>query len=247
MQDFQNKNVLVTGGGQGIGAAIVRAFVARGAFVMINYITDEDKVFALIQELGEQNCMAVQADVSDPASVQTMCDVIKETRGSLDVLVNNAGIVSSAPLQETTIEKWNKTFSVNVGGQFLCIKHMSPIMNVGGAIVNIASIRGLYEHGRPPIVDYSASKAAVISLTKTMAKELAPHVRVNSVSPGVAATEMIKDYPKDFIEKITQEIYLGALIQPDQIASAVVFLASTDASGITGVNLMVDGGQSLSH
>lgn len=247
MNDFRNKTVLVTGAAQGIGAAIVRAFVARGAFVIINYIVDEEKVGTLIQELGEKNCMAACADVSDPDAVQRMFDVIAETRGSLNVLVNNAGIVSSASLQDTTLEKWNKTFSVNIGGPFLCTKYAAPILEDGGAIVNIASIRGLYGCGRPPIADYSASKAAVISFTQTMAKELAPRIRVNSVSPGVAATEMTKDYPQDFIEKIRQEIYLGELLLPEQIASAVVFLASSDASGITGVNLMVDGGQSLSH
>lgn len=245
--DFQGKKVLVTGAAQGIGAAIVRAFSMRGAFVAINYITDSEKVDALINELGAQKTIGIQGDVSDPASVERMCHELRERWGSLDVLVNNAGIVSAATLEETTMEKWTKTFAVNMGGPFLCTKYCVPFLGHGGAIVNIASIRGLYDHGRPPIADYSASKAAVISFTKTMAKELAPHIRVNCVSPGVAATDMTRNYSRDFIQKMEQEIYLGKLLLPEQIASAVVFLASDDASGITGANLMVDGGQSLGH
>jgi 3-oxoacyl-[acyl-carrier protein] reductase len=246
MQDFAGKTIVITGAGRGIGAETAREFARRGGFVVINDLAPHEQIDMLMDEIGQEQCASVYADISNEEDVARMCAEIHALRDTIDVLVNNAGIVSSANLQETTLEKWNRTFAVNLTGTFLCTKHIVPFMARGGAIVNLASIRGVYNFGRPPIADYCAAKAGVISFTKTMAKELAPAIRVNSVSPGVANTEMTKQYSEDFIAKIKEEIYLGDLIQPLQIAKAVAFLASEDASGITGENLMVDGGQSLS-
>ncbi|MFA5986049.1 MAG: glucose 1-dehydrogenase [Parcubacteria group bacterium] len=246
MQDFAGKTIVITGAGRGIGAETAREFARQGGFVVINDLAPHEQIDMLMDEIGREKCASVYADISNEEDVARMSAEIHALRNTVDVLVNNAGIVSSANLQETTLEKWNKTFAVNLTGTFLCTKHIVPLMTHGGAIVNLASIRGVYNFGRPPIADYCAAKAGVISFTKTMAKELAPAIRVNSVSPGVANTEMTKQYSEDFIAKIKEEIYLGDLIQPSQIAKAITFLASEDASGITGENLMVDGGQSLS-
>ncbi len=246
MFDFTHKTIVITGAGRGIGAETAREFARAGGFVVINDLVPNDQINALLDEIGQEKCIAVYADVSKEEDVIRMCAEIRTLRNTIDIWVNNAGIVDSASLQDTTLEKWNRTFAINLVGVFLCTKHATPLMINGGAIVNIASIRGAFNCGRPPIADYSASKAGVISFTKTMAKELAPSIRVNCVSPGVAETEMTKGYAQDFIAKVKDEIYLGNLIQPSQIAKAIVFLASDDASGITGANLMVDGGQSLS-
>jgi 3-oxoacyl-[acyl-carrier protein] reductase len=118
-------------------------------------------------------------------------------------------------------------------------------MKDGSSIVNVSSLRGLFDHGRPPILDYSVSKAGVISFTKTLAKELAPKIRVNCVSPGMTNTDVIKKYSREQLDQFVKTIYLGRLIEPIEIAKTIVFLSSDDASGITGVNLPVDGGQSL--
>jgi NAD(P)-dependent dehydrogenase (short-subunit alcohol dehydrogenase family) len=246
MKKFHNKIALVTGGGRGIGAQIVRELVGEGAFVYVNYLDNPDEVNILIQELGKENTCGICADVSEPQAVKSMFEQIKEHHGALDVLVNNAGIVGNMDFLDTTFEKWNKTFAVNVNGPFLCTQSAAKLMSDrGGSIVNIGSIRGLYNYGRPPIADYCASKAAVISMTKTLAKELAPKIRVNCVSPGVADTPLIADYPEEFKEKIRANMYTGQLVQPEDIAKSVSFLLSDDASSITGENLVVDGGQSL--
>ncbi len=246
MSDLTNKTIVITGAGRGIGAETAREFARQGGYIVINDLLPNQQIDSLMDEIGRNHCSAVYADVSNEDGVSRMFTEIRVLRNTIDVLINNAGIVASASLQDTTLDKWNKTFAVNMAGTFLCTKYAVPLMSNGGSIVNVASIRGVYNYGRPPIADYSASKAAVISFTKTMAKDLAPLVRVNCVSPGVAETEMTQKYSEEFIAKIKDEIYLGNLIQPLQIAKAIVFLASDDANGITGENLMVDGGQSLS-
>lgn len=245
MKKFENKIILVTGGGRGMGAAIVQKFVAEGAFVFINYLDNEDEVGALRNKLGHENCEGVQADVSSEEAVSAMFEKVRDIKGSLDVLVNNAGIVDNTEFLATPLTKWNKIFAVNVNGPFLCMQKAVPMMNEGGSIVNIASIRGLYNYGRPSSVDYCASKAALISMTKSIAKDLAPKIRVNSVSPGVTQTPLLDDYDEEYLNGLRENMYMGDLIQPQEVADAVIFLASNHARSITGENLMVDGGQSL--
>lgn len=245
MKKFENKTALVTGGGGGIGAAVVRTLVDHGAYVFINYLDNENEVNALIDELGNENCADIHADVGNKDAIDKMFEKIKETHKSLDILVNNSGILKDDDFLKTSLEKWNRTFAVNVTGSFLCAQNAVPMMKKGSSIINIASIRGLYNYGRPPIMDYSASKAAMISMTKNLAKELAPKIRVNSISPGVVDTAMLSGLSEEALDQIRKNIYMDDLIQPEEIAKAIVFLASDDASMITGENLMVDGGQSL--
>jgi 3-oxoacyl-[acyl-carrier protein] reductase len=167
--------------------------------------------------------------------------------GQIDILVNNAGIAISRPFLEKTVEDWVKTLDVNLIGLFLCSQSAARYMveQKSGKIINISSIRGIDHCGREGIMDYSASKAAVINLTKTMAKELAPYINVNTVAPGHTATEMTKSLPEEIKRNMIEGSYLKRMAQPEDIAKAILFLASNDADFVTGQVLLVDGGFSL--
>jgi 3-oxoacyl-[acyl-carrier protein] reductase len=167
--------------------------------------------------------------------------------GRIDILVNNAGVVISRPFLEKTVEDWVKTLEVNLIGVFLCSQSAAKYMlkQKSGKIINISSIRGIDHCGREGIMDYSASKAAVINLTKTMAKELAPHINVNTVAPGHTLTEMTQPLPDEIKKTMIEGSYLKRMAQPEDIAKAILFLASDDANFITGQLLLVDGGFSL--
>ena len=184
--------------------------------------------------------------MSNEQEVDDMFNQISEKYGKLDVLVNNAGIVSVKPFSELTLDEWNKTYAVNVTGTFLCSQRAIKMMSKGSSITNISSIRGLLSQGRPPISDYSSSKAAVISFTKTLAKEVAPNIRVNTVGPGMTRTDIAKSIPEESLKQFEEDIYLKRLIEPKEVAQTILFLSSGEASAITGALLMVDGGQSLS-
>jgi len=166
----------------------------------------------------------IQADVSKESDVTTMFNTIKEKYGTIDVLVNNAGIVNVKPFKELTLNDWNKTMDTNLTSMFLCSKAALPLISTG-SIVNISSIRGLPDQGRAPITDYSTSKAAAISFTKTLAKEVAPAIRVNTVGPGMTNTDNVQKIPKESIEQFKKDIYLERLVEPEEVASAVVFIS----------------------
>jgi 3-oxoacyl-[acyl-carrier protein] reductase len=167
--------------------------------------------------------------------------------GRIDILVNNAGIAINRPFLEKTAEDWMRTLEVNLIGVFLCSQAAARYMlqQKSGKIVNISSIRGIDHCGREGVMDYSASKGAVINLTKTMAKELAPHINVNTVAPGHTLTEMTQPLPEEVKRNMIEGSYLKRMARPEDIAKAILFLASDDASFITGQLLLVDGGFSL--
>jgi NAD(P)-dependent dehydrogenase (short-subunit alcohol dehydrogenase family) len=241
---FKDKIVLITGAGRGIGAETAKLFSKEGAFVIINYQSDDAAAKKTLKEIGGKGKI-IKADISKQDEINKMFDIIAKEFKHLDILVNNAGIVASKPFQEVSLEEWNKIYAVNITGMFLCSQKVIPLMKNGGSILNISSMRGLSYQGRPPIMAYSTSKAAVISFTKTLAKELAPKIRVNAISPGMTNTDIAKKYTKEQLDKFIKSIYMNRLIEPREIANAILFLCSDDASAITGVNLMVDGGQSL--
>jgi 3-oxoacyl-[acyl-carrier protein] reductase len=186
-------------------------------------------------------------DVSKKDSVERFMEAFVKAFGRIDILVNNAGIVISRPFQEKTVEDWVKTLEVNLIGVFLCSQVAAKYMlaQKSGKIVNISSIRGIDHCGREGIMDYSASKAAVINLTKTMAKELAPHINVNTVAPGHTLTEMTQPLPDEVKRTMIEGSYLKRMAQPEDIAKGILFLASEDANFITGQLLLIDGGFSL--
>jgi NAD(P)-dependent dehydrogenase (short-subunit alcohol dehydrogenase family) len=186
-------------------------------------------------------------DVTKKESVEQAVNLFAQKCGRLDILINNAGVVIPRPFFEKTVEDWEKTLSVNLIGMFLCCQAAAKYMleQKSGKIVNISSIRGIDHCGREGVMDYSASKTAVIGLTKTMAKELAPYINVNTVAPGHTKTEMTAPLPDEVKQNMIEGSYLKRMAEPEDIAKAILFMASEDADFITGQVLLVDGGFSL--
>jgi 3-oxoacyl-[acyl-carrier protein] reductase len=245
---LKDKAALITGGGRGIGAATASVFAEQGARVGIVDIRDEGlkEVAAQARQKGFELKVFV-GDVSKKDQIERVMEGFIREFGQIDILVNNAGIAISRPFLEKTVEDWVKTLDVNLIGLFLCSQSAARYMveQKSGKIINISSIRGIDHCGREGIMDYSASKAAVINLTKTMAKELAPYINVNTVAPGHTATEMTKSLPEEIKRNMIEGSYLKRMAQPEDIAKAILFLASNDADFVTGQVLLVDGGFSL--
>ena len=206
--------------------------------VQLNY----SKVLDEIKKIGSE-AIAIKCDVSQEDEVKAMIKETVNKFGRIDILVNNAGIVFDVPFFERTTEQWKKTMDINLLGTFLCSKYASKQMlkQDGGNIINISSTNGINNFS-PEAMDYDASKAGIIILTRDLAKELAPKIRVNSIAPGWVDTEMNKDLPPDFVKEETEKIYLKKFAKPEEIAKSILFLASDDASYITGSILKVDGG-----
>ncbi len=236
------KTVLITGAARGIGRAVATAFAQNGCSVILNYNNSEAEAHKLATQLSEKyntNCVAVKADVSDPIEVKAMF----EQAGAVDVLVNNAGVSSQKLFTDITDEDWRTTVGVNLDGVFFCCREAlgKMISKKSGVIINISSMWG--EVGASCEVHYSASKAGVIGLTKALAKEVAPSgIRVNCISPGVIMTDMMAGFDEVTLSELKEETPLNRLGTPEDIASAAVFLASDEASFITGQILGVNGG-----
>jgi len=245
---FQGKSVLITGGARGIGLTTALMMLAEGAQVGIVAKTPEHlrRAAETARDRGH-SLETFQADVSKADQVQRTVEGFLEKFGRIDVLVNNAGISIPKPFLERTAEDWMRTLEVNLIGVFLCAQAAAKPMLAQkyGRIVNISSIRGIGHCGREGVMDYSAAKSGVISLTKTLAKELAPHITVNTVAPGHTLTEMTATLPEAVRKGMIEGSYLKRMAQPEDIAKAILFMASDDASFITGQMLLVDGGYSL--
>ena len=245
---FQGKTILITGGARGIGLTTALMMAAEGGRVGIVALSPDNLRKAA--ETARARGLALetfQGDVSRTDQVQRTMNAFLETFGRIDILVNNAGMTIPKPFMERTAEDWIRTLEVNLIGVFLCsqaaAKHM--LAQKSGKIVNVSSIRGVGHCGREGVMDYSAAKSGVISLTKTMAKELAPHITVNTVAPGHTVTEMTATLPDAVKKNMIEGSYLKRMAQPEDIAKAILFLASDDANFITGQMLLVDGGFSL--
>lgn len=240
-----NRTVLITGASRGIGAAAARAFVGEGDRVAVNFFQSRREAEQLCEELcGHRGAvMAVRADVSDAAQVEEMFCKVEAQFGTVDVLVNNAGIARTELVQDVTDEQWRRMFAVNVDGIFYCCRRALPAMIRGGQgyIVNLSSVWGLV--GASCEVAYSAAKAAVIGLTKALAKEVGPSgIRVNCVAPGVVDTDMNAALDEYTRAELREETPLGALGTPADVAEAILFLASERAHFITGQILSPNGG-----
>jgi len=238
------KTVLVTGASRGIGAEIAREFAKAGYDVVVNYLNNIEKAESLAKEIGG---VAVKADVSDFRQVESMIKEAEKLFGSVDVLVNNAGVaLPQKLLADTTEAEWNRLFDVNVKGAFNCTKAATDgmVTNHSGCIINISSIWGV--SGGSCEVAYSASKAALIGFTKALAKELGPAgIRVNCVAPGVVDTDMNAHLSEEDMASLKEETPLGITGTPSDIAKIVVFLASDNARFITGQVITADGGMTL--
>lgn len=245
---FAGRVAAVTGGGSGIGAAVARRFAAEGAKVAILELAIEhaEGVRGEITDRGGA-AVALATDVSSPASVSAAFAAIADRIGSLDVLVNCAGITLPAPLREMTDEQWRRVLAVNLKGTFLCAQAAAAVFRArrSGRIVNISSIALL--GGPLGRVNYTASKAGVLGLTRALAMELAQYdVNVNAVAPGAVDTPMTaKAQTRERWQKVREVTPLGRIGRPEDIAAAVLFLASDDASFITGQCLFVCGGRSI--
>ena len=237
--------VLITGASRGIGAQCALSFAKAGYDVALNYCHSEEKALALVNEIQALGvkAFAVQADVADSAQVKGMFDAVRAELGTVDVLVNNAGIAHVGLLTDMTDDEWRRLIDTDLSGTFYCCREaLSDMIRAhSGVIVNIASMWG--EVGASCEAAYSAAKAGVIGLTKALAKEVGPSgVRVNAVSPGVVMTDMMAGFSEDDVAALKDETPLTSLGSPENIADAVLFLASEKARFITGQVLSVNGG-----
>ena len=244
------KVAIITGASTGIGKAAAFLFAENGARVVIADINREGgkKVAEMIQAKG-QEALYIAADVTRPEQVQAMVQQTLERFGRIDVLYNNAAVNFFGKALDTSLEDWNRVFSINVAGVFLCCKSVIPVMQAqgGGAIVNTASSAGLV--GLRNLAAYTASKGAVLQFTKNLALDYAAdHIRVNALCPGVTATEMtmqvIEDDPDPVAARarFDRVIPRGTMAEPIEIARVALFLASDEASYMTGAAVPVDGG-----
>jgi len=239
---FQDKVVLITGASRGIGRATAILFAKEGAKVVINYKSNQREAEKVLEIVGKDNGIIAQADVSNEKEVKRLVDETVKQFGKIDILVNNAGIVFDIPLMEKTVEQWEQTLRTNLIGAFLCSKYVVLYMKQqkSGAIVNVSSTNAF--DGYPESIDYDASKAGMIMLTKDFAKELAPYARVNAIAPGWVDTDINKDLPADFVKSEQKRILLKRFAKPEEIAKVILFLASDDASFVNGSVLTIDGG-----
>lgn len=237
---LEGKVAIVTGGARGLGEEMARLFAKEGAKVVAADMAELSYVC--------ENVEGFKLNVTDAENCQQLFEYVKEKYGRIDILVNNAGITRDALVQKMTDDMWDLVIDVNLKGVFNLTKFVGPFMmeQGSGSIINISSIVG--EYGNIGQSNYAATKAGVIGLSKTWAKEFARKgaaVRVNTIAPGYTMTDILKTVPQDLLDKFAKQTMLGRLGQPIEIANAALFLASDESSYITGHCLSVNGGMRL--
>jgi len=246
---LEGKRALVTGSSQGIGAEIAKRFAREGAYVVVNHrpSTDhEEAVLKSIRRSGGKG-LAIHSDVSDPSGVDAMFAEIKSSVGGLDILVNTAGLADSKlwnlPVGRLTLDMWKRVFAVDAFGTFLCTQGAAKLMKRGGSIVNVASTPAL--SGDTEGLVYASAKGAVISMTRMLAKSLAPRIRVNCMAFGSIGTTWVDWLERDQIRKYLEAIPMRRFGTPREAADLALFLASNESSFITGQVIVLDGGEVL--
>ena len=250
---FKDKTVVITGASRGIGTETARQFAKEGANIVIDYFVSDyepdakenaEHVKQEVEKLGSK-AITVSCDVRDESQVKNLIKETKENFGKIDILVNNAGYVIDCPIDKRTSEDWHRTIDTNLLGTYICTKLISKDMNDGGSIINASSTNGI-NYNNPESIDYDASKAGVIRLTKNFAKELGPrNIRVNATALGWAKTPMNMQLSKEFLDKEAAKTYLNRFAEVQEIAQLTMFLASSDSSYITGQVIIIDGGTSV--
>lgn len=246
--DLSGKAAIITGAGRGLGWAIAKRLASDGANVVIAELDEKSgqEKAALIRQMNRE-ALAIRVDVSKWADVESMSKQVVARFGRIDILVNNAGIMGSYfPVMEYPEEICDQVIAVNFKGTFLCCKAVLPVMKAQGSgqVVNMASVAG--KEGNVNMAPYSAAKAAIICLTKTLGKEMAAYnVRVNCVSPAITETDMAKQMTTEQRALLTSKIPMGRLGQPEEVAAVVKFLVSDEASFVTGQCYDISGGRSV--
>lgn len=243
---MSNKVVLITGASRGIGAEAAKVFASNNYNVVINYNNSPDAALKLKEEIENKyhvTAICIKCDVSHESEVKNMIEKAIDTFGHIDALVNNAGIAIDTTFEDKTVENFRKILATNLIGTFIVSKCVGKYMleNKSGAIINVASTNGI-DTIYPESLDYDASKAGVISLTKNLALQYAPYIRVNAVAPGWVNTDMNKELDKTFIDKENEKILLNRFARPEEIAKVIYFLATPDASYINSEVIRIDGG-----
>ncbi len=246
---LDGKVAIVTGASRGIGRAIAERYAAEGAKVVVNYVSGEREAKAVVDGIKHAGgeAIAVGADVSSAEDVRRLVRSTVEQLGRVDILVNNAGVMYPKSVLETTEEEWDRTIDINLKGAYLCSKEVAPLMieQKGGTIIMMSSNSGLYHPSAMRFTEYVVSKAGMNGLTKALALALGPHVTVNAICPGWIKTDMVADTDPAVEERILDETALRRWGTTDDVAGAAVFLASKEASFITGELLIVAGGRGM--
>lgn len=246
--DFKGKRVLVTGGTRGIGRGTVEAFLKSGASVAINGTTAESTAKAIADLGAGERLIAAPGNVATSSGCDTIIEAAITGLGGLDVLVNSAGVAKLGPVEEFDEADWDQTLDVNLKGTFFCIRAaLAALRDSKGNIVNLASDAGLI--GAPEFAVYCASKGGVVNMTRAMALEFAPDVRVNCVCPGYVDTDMVRrdgidqaSDPAAMEQTLIDEAPLKRIATPEEIANAILYLASNDSRFVTGAAFQIDGG-----
>jgi len=245
---LKGKVAIVTGGSRGIGKAIVREFVKEGAKIAFNFVKSEEKALDLKKEIEEKGgeAMTFRQDVKDYSAIKVMVEGVRSHYGRLDIIVNNAGILRDKALMLMEEQDWEDVIATNLSGAFNLIRAaiVTFMKQKSGNIINLTSVAGL--KGMPRQVNYSASKAGIIGLTKSLAKEVGPYsVRVNAIAPGYIDTDMIQGIKEEYRKELLKRIPLSRFGKAEEVAKVAAFLASDKARYITGQVLTIDGGLAM--
>lgn len=244
-----NKVAMITGSSRGIGKATAIEFAKRGYDIVINYVHSKEKALSFQKELEEKygvKAIAMQADLSQEEEVKNLAQEALDTFGKVDVLVNNAGIAPYSEVQDKTVQDWQQTLQTNLIAPFLLSQILGNEMvkNHYGKIINVSSIDAIYSYNAESM-EYDASKAALINMTKNFALQLQPYVNVNCIAPGWVETDMNKDLPQEMIDAVTNKICKKRFAKPEEIAKLICYLASDDAEFINSEIIKIDGGYKL--
>ncbi|WP_416841419.1 SDR family NAD(P)-dependent oxidoreductase [Haloferax sp. DFSO52] len=250
MESLDGKSAVVTGASSGIGRGIAKGLAEEGATVGVNHppsTAEADKAASVVDEIRAAggDAVTLEGDVSDEASVRAMVETFESAHGPVEILVNNAGIVTQSPLAEMPVEMWDEVMAVDLRGVFLTTRFFLPgMLDAGrGSIVNVASQLGI--KGATELVHYSAAKGGVIAFTRALAREVSPTVRVNAIAPGPIETDLLGDLSEEWRAAKEAELPMGRLGRVEDVVPTAVFLASDDSAYYTGQTLSPDGGDAM--